>query len=94
MHLTISLVNPPTAIRGWLRNSFLEPQANLFVGVANTIQINDLIENLEQSACIGLVIVHTKESSLGVRIKTIGEVASRFVATVDGIQVVKRIKNQ
>lgn len=94
MHVTISLISPPAQIRGWLRNAFLEPQPNLFVGVLSGTQIADLVDRLEESLCDGVVIVHTRKSPMGVRIKSVGNNRQRFIVEFDGMQVVKRIENQ
>lgn len=94
MHVTISLISPPAQIRGWLRNAFLEPQPNLFVGVLSGRQVAELVEKLEESQCDGLVIAHTKKSPLGVRIKSVGSDRRRAVVELDGVQVVKKVKNQ
>lgn len=92
--MTISLVSPPAAVRGWLRNAFLEPQANLFVGVMSGKQMAALVEQLEEARCAGVVIAHTKQSPLGVRIKSIGANKQRVVVDFDGVQLVKRVEIQ
>lgn len=90
MLVTISLINPPQAIRGWLRNAFLEPQSCLFVGEISAQQLVKALEQLESSRCDGAVIVHKKGLPGGVRIKNLGNNRLRSVVDFDGVQLVKR----
>lgn len=91
MHVTISLVDPPSRVRGWLRNAFLEPQSNLFVGALAGKQLLRVLGQLEESRCVGVVIVHTNKVPGGVKIKCLGEQRKRSVVDFDGVQIVKRL---
>ena len=89
--VTISLTNPSQAIRGWLRNAFLEPQPCLFVGTISARQLVQLIEQLEASQCAGTVIVHKKGRHGGARMKNLGCNRLRTVVNFDGVQLVQRL---
>lgn len=94
MHVTISLISPSSQIRGWLRNAFLEPQPGLFVGTLSSGQMKELVEQLDNWECVGVVVAHTRKSPVGVRIKNIGTNRLRVVVEFDGVQLVKRVENQ
>lgn len=91
MQVTICLSNPPTSIRGCLRNAFVEPQPCLFVGAISGKQIVKLVEKLEEAHCVGTIVVHKKGIPGGVRIKNVGANRLRVVVDFDGVQLVKRI---
>jgi len=77
-----------------MRNAFLEPFANLFVGSLTSKQIQELIAYLDAEGCTGVVIAHTKKNPMGVRVKNLGVKGDRVMCDVDGVQLVKRVQKQ
>ncbi len=89
MIVIVSLVSPDALTRGLMRNLFLEPQANLFVGQLNSKQVRQVLDLLMERECSGVLVVQSKKDPLGVRLKQLAP-ADRRIVVIDGIQLVEK----
>ena len=89
MLIVISLIKPSASVRGLLRNLFLEPQSNLFVGQLNSKQLLDLIEILETKTCQGVIAAQSKRHVTGFRLKQLRN-GDRHVIDYDGLQLIRK----
>jgi CRISPR-associated endoribonuclease Cas2 subtype I-E len=89
--MVVAILNSPSAlVRGVCRNALLEPSANVFVGSLDTKRVKRLIDVLESTGTIAVLLVSSPKASMGMRVKVIGDQSGRQIVEVDGVQLVSR----
>ena len=83
----MSLNNPRASLRGYCRRFLLEPSPNMFVGKANRVLVEDLMNRLEESGIEAVMVRQHRNSDTGLAIRIFGS-PSRSVVDMDGFQTI------